>query len=400
MQFEFFPKETPKDKKQCIFFYFTGKNEAEMQALKPANYDISYDFNKNYFITGDNIDALSGLQKTLQGKIKMIYIDPPYNVRSKLIYKDSLSRVDWLSMMYPRLMLARELLKDDGVIFISIDDNEQAHLKILCDEIFGERNLVAQFIWQRAYAPKNNNKHASVNHDFILCYAKNIKKLSNFLLPRTKEANARYKNPDNDPRGLWKSENFSTMGISNKNRYEITTPRGRVVSPPAGRSWVVSKEKFEELKEDNRIWFGANNNSVPRYKIFLDDVKKGIVPMTIWEYKDVGHTQEAAQETKKIFDGEAFFHFPKPVKLIKRICQLATEKEDIILDFFAGSGTTGQAVIEQNAEDGGNRKFILVQIAEELDEKSDAYKAGYKTIADIARERLRRTGCVFDELTI
>ncbi|NQJ73509.1 site-specific DNA-methyltransferase [Streptococcus suis] len=353
----------------------------------------------------------------------MIYIDPPYNTGKDFVYsdkfqmseeelademdlrdEDGLQRVgltknekssaryhsDWLNMMYPRLVLARNLLKDSGVIFISIDDNEQANLKAICDEIFGEENFVADVIWERAYSPVNLKKHFSESHDYILVYAKNIEFAINHGIPRSAEANSRYQNIDNDPRGVWKSSDLSVGPAVPSNIYEITTPSGRKVLPPSGYSWRLNKERFEEFIADNRIWFGSNGDNVPSIKRFLSEVKNTVTPMTIWKYADVGHSQSASQDLKKLFDGKAYFTYPKPVPLMKQIVQLYSEKDGLILDFFAGSATTADAVMQLNAEDGGNRKYILCTLDEQVADKSAAKEAGYETIDQISRERIRR----------
>ncbi|HEM2797159.1 TPA: site-specific DNA-methyltransferase [Streptococcus suis] len=353
----------------------------------------------------------------------MIYIDPPYNTGKDFVYsdkfqmseeelademdlrdEDGLQRVgltknekssaryhsDWLNMMYPRLVLARNLLKDSGVIFISIDDNEQANLKAICDEIFGEENFVADVIWERAYSPVNLKKHFSESHDYILVYAKNIEFAINHGIPRSAEANSRYQNIDNDPRGVWKSSDLSVGPAVPSNIYEITTPSGRNVLPPSGYSWRLNKERFEEFIADNRIWFGSNGDNVPSIKRFLSEVKNTVTPMTIWKYADVGHSQSASQDLKKLFDGKAYFTYPKPVPLMKQIVQLYSEKDGLILDFFAGSATTADAVMQLNAEDGGNRKYILCTLDEQVADKSAAKEAGYETIDQISRERIRR----------
>ncbi|MHB1147332.1 MAG: site-specific DNA-methyltransferase [Lutibacter sp.] len=395
--------------------------------LKPQHdQSINFDTTENVFIEGENLEVLKVLQKAYYGKIKVIEIDPPYNTgNDSFIYPDSFKEnkadyekrigdkdeegllmkeglfrknskdsghyhSNWLSMMYPRLFLAKNLLKDDGVIFVHIDDNEVHNLRLLMNEIFGEENFVASIIWERAYAPVNLKKHFSENHDYILCYSKSIENLLNFGIKRSDEANARYSNPDNDIRGVWKSSDLSVGPVIQEKVYEITVPSGRKVLPPKGRCWVLSKERYHEFINDNRIWFGTEGNSVPSVKRFLSEVKDSVTPMTIWKYSEVGHSQEAAQSLKKLFDGSSYFDYPKPTGLIKRCINLYSNENDIILDFFAGSGTTAQAVLEQNKADGGNRKFILVQLPELTDESSEAYKAGYKTIADISKERIRR----------
>lgn len=352
----------------------------------------------------------------------MIYIDPPYNTGKDFVYEDDFAEStdeffersnqvdeegnrliantetngrfhsDWLSMIYGRLKLARNLLKDDGVIFISIDDNEQDNLRKILDEVFGRNNFVANLIWEKKFAPQNDAKWFSENHDHILCYAKNKNELSIKLLPRTSEMNERYKNYDNDPRGVWISDNLLRKDLQKTGVYTITTPNGNKYDPPSGRSWRVSESKFHEMAKDNRIWFGSDGGNVPRIKRFLTEVQDGIKSQTIWKFNEVGHNQEASQELRKLFDGESYFDTPKPVRLLSRIIFLSTQKDDIVLDFFAGSSTTAHAVMQINAEDGCDRKFIMVQLPEQTDEKSDAYKAGYNTISEISKERIRRAG--------
>lgn len=381
-----------------------------------------WDNTENLYIEGDNLDVLKLLQNSYFNKVKMIYIDPPYNTGNDFIYIDDFSQLrkeyeetkgtfdekgnrlfkntdihgrfhsDWCSMMYSRLILTKNLLSDDGVIFISIDDNEQANLKKICDEIFGERNFIAQIIWERAYAPVNLKKHFSESHDYIICYARDIDKAICNGLPRKSEANDRYSNPDKDPRGIWKSDNLSVGPIVQEKVYEIITPSGRKVLPPNGRCWCYSKERFIEMVKDNRIWFGKDGNNVPSIKRFLSEVKQSVTPMTIWKYSEVGHSQDAKQKLKKLFDGKSFFDYPKSVELIKRCIQLYSNESSIILDFFSGSATTAHSVMQLNAEDGGKRKFIMVQLPEKTDEKSDAFKAGYKNICEIGKERIRRAG--------
>ena len=295
--------------------------------------------------------------------------------------------------MYPRLKLARNLLTDDGIICISLDDYEQENLKKLGNEIFGEENFIAQVIWERAFAPKNDAKYFSNSHDYIIIYSKKISEFQIGKLPRTKEANARYKNLDNDPRGEWTPDNLTVKTYSAANDYSITTPSGRIVNPAHGSCWRVSKDKFLELVADNRIYFGEEGNNVPRLKRFLSEIQSGMTPTTIWKYQDVGHNQEGRQELKKLFDDKGFFDGPKPIRLLNRIFQISNlDTDSIILDFFSGSATTAHAVMQLNAEDGGTRKYIMVQLPEPCDEKSEAYKAGYKNICEIGKERIRRAG--------
>ena len=411
-------------------FTWQGKKEMMQFAQQPSKGTLrpvkekskDWDTTGNLYIEGDNLEVLKLLQKSYNNKIKMIYIDPPYNTGKDFVYKDNFKdgiqnyleqtgqvdsegnilstnsesngrfHTDWLNMIYSRLKLARNLLTDDGVIFISIDDSEQEKLKLICNEIFGENNFLAQLIWERAYAPINLKKNFSESHDFILVYGKSTNGLVSNGLKRTEAANDRYINADNDPRGVWKPDNFSVGPAIDKNIYEITTPSGRKVLPPSGRSWLYSKDKYEEMLKDSRVWFGQDGNSTPSTKRFLSEVKSTLTPMTIWKYQEVGHSQEASQSLKKLFDGKAYFTYPKPVGLVKRIVELYSNPDSIILDFFSGSATTAQAAMEINAEDGGNRKFIMVQLQEPLEENNEAYKDGYRTICDIGEERIRRAG--------
>ena len=412
---------------------WAGKSDA-FRALQAPSTDtlvsckeesVNFDSTGNIFIEGENLEVLKVLQKAYFGKIKMIYIDPPYNTgNDHFIYPDRfsesreeyLNRIgdkdetglmtreglfrknskdsghyhsNWLSMMYPRLFLARNLLRDDGVIFVSIDDNEVHNLRLLMNEVFGEENFVNSIIWQKKYSPSNDAKWLSDNHDYLLLYAKNKEIWRPQLLPRTEEANSRYFNPDNDYRGDWKASGLDVKTYSEKYDYEIVVPSGRTVKPPKGACWRVSKERLQELINDNRIWFGNDGNNVPAIKRFLSEVKQGITPLTIWLYEDVGHNQEATQELKKL--GITEFDSPKPVRLIKRVIELSScTSDDIILDFFAGSCTTAHAVLALNKEDSGNRKFICVQLPEKCDVDSEAFKGGYKTIAEIGKERIRR----------
>lgn len=398
-------------------------NTTTNKTLRPCIEESKdWDNTENLYIEGDNLEILKLLQNSYFNKVKMIYIDPPYNTGNDFIYVDDFAQnideyeeakgsfdeegnrlfkntdtngrfhSDWCSMIYPRLVLARNLLADDGVIFISIDDNEQENLKKICDEVFGEKNFIAQVIWERAYAPVNLKKHFSENHDYIICYAKDIDKAICNGLPRASEANDRYSNPDNDPRGIWKSDNLSVGPVIQSKVYEIITPSGRKVLPPNGRCWCYTKDRFIEMIKDNRIWFGKDGNNVPSIKRFLSEVKQSVTPMTIWKYSEVGHSQDAKQNLKKLFDGKSFFDYPKSVELIKRCIQLYSNESSIILDFFSGSATTAHAVMQLNTENGGKRKFIMVQLPEKTDEKSEAFKAGYKNICEIGKERIRRAG--------
>ncbi len=379
--------------------------------------DGSFD-SDNIYIEGDNLEALKLLQRAYHGKVKLIYIDPPYNTGHDFVYKDKFGDTienykeqtgqasqsnpetsgrfhsDWCSMMYPRLKLARELLSDDGVIFISIDDNEDKNLRELCDEIYGETNFVAQLIWERAYSPKNDAKFVSNSHDYVLVYAKTIDVFTIGRLPRTEEANARYKNPDNDPRGVWKPSDLSVKTYNAECDYPITTPSGRVIEPPAGRCWRLSKKAFFERLQNNRIWFGPDGNSVPSIKRFLTDLKfDGMAPTSIMSYKEVGHSQEGAKELVSLFDGKGYFDGPKPTRLLKRIMTLANLKENsIVLDFFSGSASTAHALFLQELEKDAPYRFILVQLPEPTNPSREAAKDGYATLCDIGEERIRRAG--------
>lgn len=395
--------------------------------LRPCREEsVDFDTTENLYIEGDNLKVLKVLRETYLGKLKMIYIDPPYNTGNDFIYNDDYAQgkdefeqssglfdeegnqtidamqrntesngrfhTDWLNMMYPRLKVARDLLTEDGVIFISIDDNEVENLRKICDEIFGEINFITQVIWERAFAPINLKKHFSNNHDYLICYSKDIELTICNGLPRGIESDSRYSNPDNDPRGVWQSDNATVGPAIPAKVYELELPSGRKLYPPSGRCWLYTKERFQEMIADNRIWFGTDGNNVPRVKRFLSEVKQGLTPMTIWKYSEVGHSQDATKSLKELFDNHDYFDYPKPVDLIKRCLQLYSKNNSIILDFFSGSATTAHAVMKLNSEDGGNRKFIMVQLLEKTDEKSEAYKAGYKNICEIGKERIRRAG--------
>ena len=414
-------------------FEWKGKSESLRLAqkrstgtLRPCKEEsVNFDDTQNIYIEGDNLEVLKLLQTAYYNKIKMIYIDPPYNTGNDFVYEDDFAdpmarykeiteqttksnpetmgrfHTNWLNMMYPRLRLAANLLTEDGVIFISIDDNEIDNLKKLCNEVLGEENFIAQLIWERAYSPKNDAKYISNSHDYVLMYAKNIESFKIGRLPRTEEANARYQNPDNDPRGVWKPSDMSVKTYNAECDYPITTPSGRVIEPPTGRCWTFTKNAYLEKLQDNRIYFGADGNSVPCVKRFLTELKHdGMAPTSIMFYKDVGHSQEGAKEVTALLEA-GVFNGPKPVRLLRRLLTLAnTDKNSIILDFFSGSATTAHAVMQLNAEDGGNRQFICVQLPELCDEKSEAYKAGYKNICEIGKERIRRAGKkIFEENT-
>ena len=361
----------------------------EFIPVKAKSLTENLSLHDNLIIHGDNLKALKSLLPMFAGKVDCVYIDPPYNTgNEKWIYNDNvnspmmqewlgkvvdredLTRHDkWLCMMMPRLKLIRELMAQAGAIFISIDDNEVQHLRMLMDEVFGEENFIATIIWEKVYSPKSSAKFFSENHDYVVVYAKHKESFVLGLLPRTAEADARYENRDNDPRGPWKADNLCARNPYSKGIYSIKCPGGREIKgPPPGNYWRYSEEKFRQLDADNRIWWGADKNQVPAPKRFLSEVKKGLVPETIWTYKEVGHTQEAKKEMLAIF-GVDFQTFTtlKPTKLLERILRVGTKEDSIVLDAFAGSGTTAQAVLRQNAEDGGSRRFILIECEEYAD---------------------------------
>ena len=407
-----------------------GKRESLLTAnapiaktLRPCREEsVDFDTTKNLFIEGDNLEALKLLQETYLGKVKLIYIDPPYNTGSDFIYDDDFAESseeflrksnqkdvagnrlvtnteangrfhsDWLSLMYGRLKLVRNILAEDGVMFISIDDGEAANLLKLCDEVFGEKNFMANIIWQKRTSPDMRTA-ISQAHEYFLVYAKNsdYAKSTFKKLPLSDEQKSNYKNPDNDPRGPWVSSDFTAQGFRPNQMYKIITSGGAEYSPPEGRCWKNVEEVFKQQVAEGRFWFGADGKGVPRRKTYLSETE-GYVPWTWWTNKEVGHSQQAKKEVNSLFGKAEVFSTPKPVAALKRMLQIASDSDSIVLDFFAGSSSTAHAVMELNAEDGGNRKFIMVQLPEPCDEKSEAFKAGYKTIAEISKERIRRAG--------
>lgn len=391
--------------------------------LRPCREDsVDFDNTQNLYIEGDNLDVLKCLKETYLHKVKMIYIDPPYNTGNDFVYEDDFAQsseeylansgqfdeqgnrmftnaesngrfhTDWLNMIYPRLKVARDLLTNDGVIFISIDDNEVENLRKICDEVFGEQNFIATLVWERAYSPKNDAKFISNSHDYILMFAKRIDSFHIGRLERTAEANARYSNPDNDPRGDWKPSDMSVKTYNAECDYPITCPSGRVVEPPAGRCWRLSRNAFRERLQDNRIWFGTDGNSVPCIKRFLRELKfEGMAPTSILFYKEVGHSQEGAKEVTALFGDKGVFDGPKPIRLLQRLLTLANLKDDsIVLDFFSGSASTAHAVMKMNAEKQKHCPFIMVQLPEHISEKKK--EQGYETVCEIGKERIRRAG--------
>lgn len=391
--------------------------------LRPCREDsVDFDNTQNLYIEGDNLDVLKCLKETYLHKVKMIYIDPPYNTGNDFVYEDDFAQsseeylansgqfdeqgnrmftnaesngrfhTDWLNMIYPRLKVARDLLTDDGVIFISIDDNEVENLRKVCDEVFGEQNFIATLIWERAFSPKNDAKFISSSHDYIVMCAKRIENFKIGRLERTQEANARYSNPDNDPRGVWTSGDMLVKTYNKSCDYPITTPSGKIVNPVPGRCWRFSEESFLEKVKDNRIWFGPEGNGVPRVKRFLSELKfEGMAPTSILFHKEVGHSQEGSKEVTALFGDKGVFDGPKPVRLLQRLLTLANlDDNSIILDFFSGSASTAHAVMKMNAEKQKHCPFIMVQLPEHVSEKKK--EQGYETVCEIGKERIRRAG--------
>ena len=408
------------DKKKSVLL----ANAPIAATLRPCR-EESVDFynTENLYIEGDNLDVLKLLRETYLNRVKMIYIDPPYNTGNDFIYEDDFAEdtsefltrdgqydedgnrmvrnldsngrfhTDWLNMIYPRLRIARDLLADDGVIFISVDDNEVENLKKICNEVFGEVNFIACIVWQKIHSTKNDAKYFSENHEYLLIYVKKLNDIHINLLERTNEMNERYKNPDKDPRGPWQSGDLVASGERSTGHFIVTSPiTGKEFDVPQGKHWVYSEENLRQFVADNQIWFGTDGNSFPRKKRFLSHAQNGRKANTLWLSSEVGHNQSAAREVIQIFDGNRFFDFPKPVDYIKRCVRLVVDEDSIILDFFSGSATTAHAVMQLNAEDGGQRKFIMVQLPEVCDKDSEAAKASFKNICEIGKERIRRAG--------
>lgn len=404
-------------------------NAPTNKTLRPCREEsVDFDNTENLYIEGDNLEVLKLLRENYLGKVKMIYIDPPYNTGNDFVYNDDFAQgkaefeaqsglfdeegrrmadpmvqntesngrfhTDWLNMIYPRLKVAKDLLSDDGVIFISIDENEIQNMRKLADEIFGEQNFISQLGWQKVYSPKNQARYFSNDYEFVLCYCRNINNFSVNTLPRTAEMNARYKNPDNDPRGDWKAGDCVGSGVRKNGYYDVVSPiSGKVFNVPQGKHWVYAPENMKKMIEDNRIWFGKDGNSFPAVKQFLSDVS-GRRPSSLLLYNDYGHTDMAKKDIIKLFPEyeKVPFDTPKPVKLIKMLGIIGTNEDDIILDFFAGSATTAQSVFELNVEQSSRRKFILVQINEKIENNPEALDNGLFTISDVAKERIRRAG--------
>ena len=422
--------QTVEDAPEVYDFTWVGKRAALQEAAAPINKtlrpcpeeSVDWEHTQNLYIEGDNLEVLKLLQNSYMGKVKMIYIDPPYNTGNDFVYHDDFSQSseeydesnrdeegnryrkntdsngrfhsDWCSMIYARLMVARSLLTDNGVIFISIDENEIQNMRKITDEIFGEANFISQLGWQKVYSPKNQARYFSNDYEFVLCYCKNISVFSINMLPRTEAMNARYKNPDNDPRGDWKAGDCVGNGVRSQGYYDVVSPKtGKVFNVPQGKHWVYARENMMKMIEDNRIWFGKDGNSFPAVKQFLSDVT-GRRPSSLLMYEDYGHTDMAKKDLIKLFKDleNVPFDTPKPVKLIKMLSIIGSNEEDIILDFFSGSATTAQSIMELNSENQCNRKFILVQMPEIIDGNPGAIKIGLKTIADVGKERIRRAG--------
>ncbi|MCS3856415.1 MULTISPECIES: site-specific DNA-methyltransferase [Salinibacter] len=415
------------DEEERFGLFWPGKKEARRVAREPSRGTLvpdsgngrNADETDNVFIEGDNLEVLKLLQKSYAEQVKLIYIDPPYNTGDDFIYQDDYSdpldtyldklgalddegnpltsntrssgrfHSNWLNMIYPRMVLARQLLGEEGCIFVSIDDNELYNYRLLMDEVFGESNFVSTVIWQKVFSPKPSAKHFSVDHDYLLVYAKDAQVWRPNLLPRSEEANSRYKNLDNDPRGRWTSSDLTARNYYEDGQYEVESPSGEMFTPTSGRYWTISKDKFHKLDEENRIWWGEDGNNMPRRKRFLSEVQQGMVPQTFWSYEEVGHTQGAKKELLEHVDFENtanVLNTVKPTDLIKRILHIATDPSegDIVMDFFAGSATTAHATLQKNAEDGGDRRFVMVQLPEPLPEPEE----GLGTLTDIARTRL------------
>ena len=424
-----------EDTPEVYDFTWVGKRAALQEAVAPINKtlrpcpeeSVDWDKTQNLYIEGDNLEVLKLLQNSYMGKVKMIYIDPPYNTGNDFVYHDDFTQSaeeydesnrdeegnryrrntdsngrfhsDWCSMIYTRLMVARSLLTDNGVIFISIDENEIQNMRKITDEVFGESNFISQLGWQKVYSPKNQARYFSNDYEFVLCYCKNISSFSINLLPRTEAMNARYKNPDNDPRGDWKAGDCVGNGVRSQGYYDVVSPKtGKVFNVPQGKHWVYARDNMMKMIEDNRIWFGKDGNSFPAVKQFLSDVT-GRRPSSLLMYEDYGHTDMAKKDLIKLFKDleNVPFDTPKPVKLIKMLSIIGSDKEDIVLDFFSGSATTAQAIMELNEETQSNRKFILVQMPEIIDDNAGAIKIGLNNIAEVGKERIRRAGKTIKE---
>jgi adenine-specific DNA-methyltransferase len=433
--------KTVTDTEEKYGLNWHGKRLARQIALTPSTgtlrpcpeESVDWDTTRNLMIEGDNLEVLKLLQKSYAGKVKLIYIDPPYNTGKDFVYPDNFQdnirnyleltgqvgeggqkltsntessgrfHTDWLNMMYPRLKLARNLLKEDGAVFVSIADDEIHNLRTLLNDVFGEENFVATCVWQKRYSRENRGIIGDV-HDYIVCFARNLDAFARtrHLLRLTDESAAVYKNPNKDPRGRWRGIPMTAQGTRPNQMYEIITPAGARHKPPSGRCWSTVEPEFLKLKAEGRIWFGADGRGQPNVIRYLSEVE-GLVPWTWWPHEEVGHTDESKKEVNQLFDGHQVFDTPKPVRLLNRILEISTGPEDneIILDFFAGSGTTGHSSLLQNLKDSGNRRYILVQLPEPLnvDDKDQRAAATFcdskqrpRNIAELTKERLRRSG--------
>ena len=419
-------------------FTWVGKKAAIVEANKPIRKtlrpckeeSVDWDTTENLYIEGDNLEVLKLLQESYLGKVKMIYIDPPYNTGNDFIYNDDFKvsgeeyadevgehdddgnrmfkntdtngrfHSDWCSMIYSRLMLARNLLTDDGIIFISMDDHEYENLKKCCDELFGRENYIATFIWEKRLN-RENRKEVSNRHDYILCFSKHKNECERTLglLPMNEKALANYGNPDNDPRGLWKSDPaHAQAGHGTKSQfYTLTAPNGKKHELPSGRCWLYTEKVMNEAIKDNRIWFGKDGNGVPRIKTYLNAKERGLTPESILFAKDVSTNEKAKNDLKNLFNGMAVFDTPKPTELIEFFLRVGTKKDDIVLDFFSGSSTTAHSVLSINSKDNTCRKYIMIQLPEACDEASEAFKNGFSNICEIGKERIRRAGAKIKE---
>lgn len=418
------------DKKKSVLL----ANAPINKTLRPCREEsVDFDNTENLYIEGDNLEVLKLLQETYLGKIKMIYIDPPYNTGNDFVYNDEFGmrneewnevsgnydedgnqitgklekntenngrfHTDWLNMIYPRLKLAKDLLSDDGIIFVSIDEHESHNMRKICDEIFGVENFISQIVWEKRYTRSNNAKRFTTLTEPIICYVKSITTVTDIKEKRSDKADSIYSNPDNDPRGAWTSVSYVNPATKEQRPnlvYPILNPiTGAIVEHPTN-AWKYEKSTYDKHIQENRLYWGkAGENTYPRLKKFLSEMDGGMVPVDLWRQEDTGTTDQGSKELESLL-GRKIFDFPKPQSLVKRIISLILNgdngKNNIILDFFSGSATTAHAVMQLNAEDGGNRKFIMVQLPEETDKKSEAYKAGYKNICEIGKERIRRAG--------
>lgn len=413
-------------------FTWPGKREAKRLAREPIAKTLrpvkerskDWDTTKNLYIEGDNLDALKLLRENYAGKVKLIYIDPPYNTGHDFVYDDDFSQTqdefssesgeynedggrlvantesngrfhsDWCSMIYPRLLLAHDLLTSDGAIFISIDDNEYLNMRALCNEIFGAANFVASIVWQKTLTRRNDAQQISTAHDYVLVFAKQLSSLKIQHEPVGEKQRATYTNRDNDPRGDWLAVPFHAPNIRPNLTYPIVLPSGREVIPPKGRCWSTSKDNFDALVADGRIWFGKDGDGMPQRKKYWGEREQdeGVVPWTWWSYEFAGENREATKELKALFEGATIFSAPKPVKLISRILNLIDTKESTIVDFFSGSATSAEAVMRTNLVDEGSRRFLLVQLPEKCDNGSVGAELGYNNLCEIGEERIRRAG--------